>query len=425
MADTENAVPNNASAQGEQPRPENVSAESKPEEPAGETVEATKPQPENVAAESKPAEAKQPRAEYEVVASKREEPKSAFMAEHYPQVSVEAVAGGQRVVGKGPTPQARLSEASIERINKFASSQTRVYAVTGIGLGLLVGLTAAVLLVHPGSAGGPNDMGAVNSTEFGLRGHLSTEWKDERLAYHLTVEPGTPAQRAGFLADVNSSPRPLSITIQAKDPFDAVMCSDTVLLKFDPRNAPVNAAQGPPPKSEKAAQELAARNEIARGVNLARLEGQELDREHGKNLFQSDIGVDGQVASISAQGVLPCAKEQVDRFASWGFTSDFPVLVKPAASEHAATDSNGDAGATSADEPAAKRASAEKATAAKAKGKPAPPLPPIYIEGDDAIVWYDAASGVVETSAGKAMLFDKTDTLANALKGRDLPIPIH
>jgi hypothetical protein len=317
-----------------------------------------------------------------------------------------------------------LSAASVQRINNFASSQTRVYAATGIGLGLLAGLTAAVFLLHPGSAGGPDDMGAVNSTEFGLKGHLSTEWKDERLAYHLTVEPGTPAQRAGFLADVSSSPRPLTITIQAKDPFGVVMCGDTILLKYDPRYAPESAPQGPQPKSAKAAEELKTRNAIAQGINLGRLEGQELDRERGKTLFQSDFGADGQLASISAQGVLPCKKEQVARFASWGFTSDFPVLVKPAASETAGADA--DAESASSSEVEAKGVSAEKAAAAaKARKKPAPPLPPIYIEGDDSIVWFDPASGIFETSAGKAMLLDKTDTGASAIKGRDLPVPIH
>jgi hypothetical protein len=214
-------------------------------------------------------------------------------------------------------------------------------------------------------------MGDVTSTEFGLKGHLSTVWKNERLAYHLTVEPATPAQRARFLADVNSSPQPLSITIQAKDPFGAVMCSDTILLKFDPQNVSFGAQRGPQPKSSNATQELATRNEIARGLNLARLEGQELDREHGKTLFQSDIGADGQVASISAQGVLPCTKKQVDRFALWGFTSDFPVLVKPVASENAAAGSNANAESANASEEQAKSQAAEiAAAAAKARRRP-------------------------------------------------------
>jgi hypothetical protein len=346
------------------------------------------------------------------------------MAEHYRQISLDVAAGA-----KSRGSKAQLSEASIERISKLSSSQTRVYVAIGIGLGLVVGVTAAVLLLHPGSPSGADEMGDVNSTEYGLKGHLATEWKSERLAYHLTVEPGTPLQRAGFLAAVNSSPRPLTVTIQAKDPFGALLCSDTILVKFDPRNSPASAPEGPMPKSAKAAEELAARNEIARGINLARLEGQELDRERGKTLFQNDIGKDGQVASISAQGVLPCKKKEVDRFASWGFTSDFPIMAKPTAGQDGPPDPKANVNTAAAEEDARKNAEAERAAAAaaaKAKKKPAPPpLTPIFVEGDDQIVWVDPSGGVVETNGGKALILDKGDNLGAALKGRDLPIAIH
>ena len=401
MAETENHVPE--STQGERPRLETMSVESKPGEGAGQ-----------------PAEPRLPRAEYEVITSKRDEPETTFMSEHYHPVAVDGATDGKTAEGEAAVPQARLSKTTIERIGKSESSQTRKYAAIGIGLGLLVGLAIAVFFLRPGTQGGPNDIGDVTSTAFGLKGHLSTEWKNERLSYRLTMEPATPAQRAGFIADVNSSPRPLSITLQAKDPFGAVLCSDTILVKFDPRNVPVGGQEGQQLKSSDSGQS-ATRNEIARGLNLARLEGQELDREHGKTLFQSDIGADGQLASISAQGVLPCKKNQVERFASWGFTSDFPILVKPEASGNAAGGSNADAGSADATDEKAKR---EAAAAAKAKRK-APALPPIYIEGDDSIVWFDPAGGVLETRAGMTMLVDKTDTVASALKGHELPIPIH
>ena len=427
MAETENRVPGGVNAQGEQPHLENAAAKPKTQDPGGATPTLTAS--EAAGANSgepvaPPEEPRPPRAEYEVVTSKREEPQSEYMAEHYKRISQQVAAGG-----KGPVSQARISEGSIGRINKAGSGQTRVYVAIGIGLGLVVGLTAAVLLLHPGGPGGPSDMGDVNSTEYGLKGHLATEWKGERLAYHLTVEPGTPLQRAGFLANVNGSPRPLSVTVQAKDPFGAVLCSDTIQVKFDPRNAPVSAPEGPMPKSAKAAQELAARNEIAREVNLARLEGQELNRERGKTLFQNQIGKDGQVASISAQGVLPCHKKEVDRFASWGFTSDFPIVAKPAVSQDGPTDPKANVNTAAIEEEAKKNAAAERAAAAaaaKTRKKPAPPpLTPIFVEGDDQIVWVDPSGGVVETNGGKALILDKGDKLGTALKGGDLPIAIH
>jgi hypothetical protein len=212
------------------------------------------------------------------------------------------------------------------------------------------------------------------------------------------------------------------------------LCSDTILVKFDPRNAPASAPEGPMPKSAKAAQELAARSEIAREINLARLEGQELDRERGKTLFQNVLGKDGQVASISAQGVLPCKKKEVDRFASWGFTSDFPIVAKPAMSQDASSqdgpiDPKANVNTAAAEEEARKNAEAERAAAAaaaKGRKKPAPPqLTPIFVEGDDQIVWVDPSGGVVETNGGKALILDKGDKLGAALKGGDLPIAIH
>ena len=112
-----------------------------------------------------------------------------------------------------------------------------------------------------------------------------------------------------------TSPRPLSISIQMKDPFGAVLCGDTILLKYDPRNAPGIAVAEPGPKATKAEQAIATRNQIEQGINLARLEGQELDRENGKNLFQDDVAPNGQVTSISAQGTLPCTKKQFDNIA--------------------------------------------------------------------------------------------------------------
>lgn len=414
MAEMENQVPKSDSTQEEQPYLAvdalgpivpgcvNPIVPPKPEEPAGGSEE-PKPQ----------------RTEYEVVAPKREEPESSFLSEHYKSVTIDT--------GTGEKAHAYLSEASVERINKagifakFASNQTRVYAMGGVALGLVVGIGAAALLLRANGSASV-DMGESNAVEYGLKGHLTTEWKNNRLAYQLTVEPLGSAQHAGFATDVNNSPRPLSITVQARDPFGAVLCSDTILLKFDPHNALEIAAPNPAPRSGKAAEESAARNEIAKGIDLARLESQELDREHGKTLFQNDAGPDGQVASISAQGVLPCQKKDIDRFASWGFVSDFPAVAKPA-NQASTEDANA---ATTETEAVTEKSTAPASAAARARKKTVPQtVPPIYVEGDDQIVFVDAAGNVVETTGGKALILEKGDNLVAALKGRDLPVGIH
>lgn len=423
MTDSVNQIPEVEDTDGAPPLPEPESVPPKQGEPSGEQPDEKKPEQEAPSGE-KPEE-KKPVPEYDVVPSKRLEPESNFAADHYRPYTEALAAQGQKGGGKPANPQTRLSDVPIEHIGRFASSPTRVYAAIGIGLGLLVGLFVAVLFLHPGGPGRPNDMGNVNANDYGLKGHLTTDWKD-KLEYHLTVEPSDPELRAGFLEDVSNSPKPLSIGVQVKDPFGAVLCSDTILLKYDPRNAPGSTSDEPGPKATKAEKERAARNAIAEALNLARLEGEELNREHGKTIFQEDVASNGQIASISSQGILPCTKKQFDSIASWGMTADFPIVVRPAKSQDSSPDSGANGDSSTSDETSRKSLEAKKlADAAKAKRRPLPPAPPIYLEGDDAIVYVDSVNGIVETSAGKALVLDKTDPVVNVLKGRDFPISIH
>jgi hypothetical protein len=398
------------------------------EVPPSTDAEAVPPKPDEPSVEN--PEEKKPAAEYDIVPSKRLEPEGDIAPNHYrPMVTA---AGGQGQGGQGnstpekaPSLRARLTDASIDQIGKLASSQTRVYAAIGVGLGLLVGLVAAVIFLHPGGSGGATDMGSVNANEYGLKGNLTAEWKD-KLEYHLTVAASAPEQGAGFLANVTSSPRPLSISIQMKDPFGTVLCGDTILLKYDPRNAPGMVVGEPGPTATKAEQAIATRNQIAQGINLARLEGQELDREHDKTLFQDDVSPVGQVTSISAQGILPCTKQQFDNVASWGLTTNFPNVVQPVTSANSGLNPKAAGEPSGGDETSEKKPEARKATEdGRVKRRPALPEPPIYIEGDDAIMLVDPSNGVIETREGKTLMLDKSDPILNALKGQDFPIPIH
>jgi hypothetical protein len=273
MADSAEQVPGTENTEETPPVPEAEAVPAKPGE-----LNAAKPEEPSVDT----PEEKKPGPEYDIVPSKRLEPEGDIAPNHYRPFVKAAVGEGQAsqeqsAPGVAADPKARLSAVALEKIGKLASSQTKVYAVIGVGLGLLVGLVAAALFLHPGGSGGATDMGTVNSNEYGLKGSLTAEWKD-KLEYHLTVEPSAPEQRVGFMADVTTSPGPLSISIQMKDPFGAVLCSDTILLKYDPRNAPSMAVAEPGPKATKAEEAIATRNQIEQGINLARLEGQELDR---------------------------------------------------------------------------------------------------------------------------------------------------
>ncbi len=369
--------------------------------------------------EGEKAEGEHPRPEYDIVPSQRQEPESSFVVHQFYPNGTPSVVNADSP--REPDSDAQLGGPPRKLNQKSAADKTKMYAATAVGLGILAGLIFAFFLSYSTGQDGSNDMGAVTAKANGLKGHLTVKWGD-RLSYRLTVEPSDPGQYKAFLSAVHESPRPLSVSIQLKDSLGSVLCGNTILLKYDPRKADLGLGSSPTPKNKRAAEELAVRNQIALSLNLARLESQELDREHGKDVFQDDIGADGKLTSISAQGVLPCAKKQYDNVASWSFKNDFPTV--------AVTDSgqggnpNGENGASAgADGKAtdASKLSADK----KARKQPLPQAPRIYIEGDDAIVWYDASAGIVETSAGKALQVDRMNAGINTLKGREFPVDIH
>src|ERR1039458_8932579 len=108
MTDSEKGSPSSENVEGDQPRPEGESLAANPEEPHEENAE-TRP----------------PAGEYGVVPSKREDPASSFTTGRLHTLGE----GAQGFRGASSIWQARLSQPSIEKMQKLASSQTRVYAV--------------------------------------------------------------------------------------------------------------------------------------------------------------------------------------------------------------------------------------------------------------------------------------------------------
>jgi len=377
--------------------------------------------PESVAPEEEPL-----RPEYQIVPSEREEAESNFVPHPSIPANTGAPSQAQSATAAAPAPNPVPVPSPIKHLQKLTTNKTRVYAVIAVGFGLVVGLIVAVFHIHPGGPSATNEMDPVTVGTQGLKGHLTLKWGD-RLAYNLTVEPSDQSLRSAFSSAVINSHRPLSLNLQLKDPFGTVLCGNTILVKFDPRNADLGVADEPTPRNPKEAEALAVRNQISESLNLARLENQELNREHGRDVFQNNLGTDGTIATISSQGTLPCSKQQYDRTASWGFTSDFPTVIPPGTMLPSSSDANSDANSSADQSPfSSKTPDVSKSSSDRKTRKDALQFAPrIYIEGDDAIVWYNATVGIVETSAGKALLVDRADTLASALRGREFPIDIH
>jgi hypothetical protein len=328
-------------------------------------------------------------------------------------VSASADAQGEAPIQApaiAPTP---VAKASVAESRKPAPSRTWIYIVTVGGLGLLFGLAIAVIFSHMGGAPVVNDLGSFTSSAAGLKGHLVTKW-DKKLEYRLTVEPSDPDHRAGFAFAVAHPPRPLSIELYLHDAQGFVLCSREVLLKYVPGNAPAVVAPNPEAQAGNADAANAA------GVPAAHVEellaAQEAERELGKEVFKNEIGPDGQIAGLDAQGEIQCPEKTYASVSSWSFVPDFPSLAEQDALVKGQNEAQTSGGESTGETPVSRR---------KAPRIAAPPPLAFTIEGDDAIVELDVSRGIIETRAGKTFFFDKTSGDINNPKWQDYPVDIH
>jgi hypothetical protein len=244
---------------------------------------------------------------------------------------------------------------------------------------------------------------------------LFTKW-DKKLQYRLTIEPAEQEQQAGFALAVANSPHPLSIAIQLQDDKGFMLCSKEILLKFDARNAAALAASTPGSQANKTDVGTILNEQLEQGVDLARLEAQEPARELGKDIFQNQIGQDGQITAIYAQGEIPCSAKAYENTFSWSFSSDFPSLAEQdeLLKREKETKVN-----------TARLAAVQLTAPRKRMPKPAIKLSPFSLEGDDAIVELDTSRGFIETSGRKIFFFDKTGGQGTDSKWQEYPVSIH
>jgi hypothetical protein len=146
------------------------------------------------------------------------------------------------------------------------------------------------------------------------------------------------------------------------------------------------------------------------------LEAQEPERELGKDIFLNQIGRDGQIDSISAQGDIPCSGKAYESTSYWSFSPGFPSLAEQGELLKRQADIRANEASAASEKLVARRRMAAKA---------APKPSPFYIEGDDSIAGYDASAGIIETFTARRFLVDKAGAAANALKGLDFPIDVH
>jgi hypothetical protein len=332
-----------------------------------------------------------------------------------PPITVSADESRETPAGETLLSRLPLSEVWIERLRRFAQNPTRVYAAAGVGLGVLFGVVFAVVFWHLNHAEGRYDLGSFTSSAAGLKGHLWIEW-DKKVTYRLTIEPSDPDYKAGFAHAVARPPRPLSIQVHLEDFQGFMLCTREIVLKYDARNAEALAASTPDSQVLKTDAVNLPADQPAQTIDFAQLDAQEAARERNQEIFQNQIGPDGQITAINAHGEIPCSKTAYEKTTNWSFTPDFPSVAEQ---DQWLKRQRELQAAVAHPSPAASAAPAAR------KKKAAIQLLPFTVEGDDAIVDFDAAQGVIATRGRKTFFLDKAAGAAADSAWQDYPVSIH
>ncbi len=304
-------------------------------------------------------------------------------------------------------PRLPFLEELKQQFRVFGESPARVYASVAVGLGILFGITVAIISWNVSNPTGPYDLGYAFATGPGLKGHLFLEW-DRKLRYRLSFEPSDPDHLTGFSLAAANSPRPLAITIQLQNAEGFVLCTKDILLKYDAGKAAALAERNPEALARVSSAKDLFGGRLTPGMDSAQWNAMEVAREQGKDIFQNQVGPSGRVEAIKAEGVLPCPENAYQTTTSWNVTSNFPSVAEQEELRKLTL-------------PRTNGALAEKKIATKA----APKVSPFYIEGDDAFAAYDPSTGMIEAVSGRRFQIDKTSGEANALKTVDFPVTVH
>lgn len=278
-----------------------------------------------------------------------------------------------------------------------------------VGFILLAACAIVVMVMNrPNSKSASDDLGAGVFKAAGLKGHLVAQWTG-KAQYQLHIEPLDPQQSADFAYVAGNPPAPLYVTIRLLDSSGFSVCGKDILLRFDPSKAAHPPISGPRRPANKAEAARIAQEQAARHADLQRQQAQEQERERGSDLFQNQLGADGQVEAIDAQGELPCSADQYKRVDYWDFTTNFPVLEEQEALRNHQKEKLEQLAREA--RLAAHRQNAKKFVSA------------FYIQGDDRVTGYDASRSLLGAGAGKSFFIERaSDQTVAASWAADSPL---
>jgi len=305
--------------------------------------------------------------------------------EQTPQAETPAVEVQERFVAHPEEGQDGLAGGMMAPPNRQKSGMM----VLLVGL-LVMGVAAYALIGMKKSAPKTDsiDLGPGIENASGLRGHLVAGWKGNA-QYQLRMEPIDPRENAGFAFVTANAQKPISVHVRLLDASGFALCGTEVLIPFDWRKAQANPDSGDHAAPTAAAQFQQALEHAGNG---------------GKDVFQTEAGADGRIDALNAKGVLPCSLDEYKRFYYWDFSSNFPTLAEqdvllghwPAVSAQTAEIAL--ANEFAVPKPKPRKPAAKKGQAA------------FYMEGDDRVVGWDSARGVLEGDAGHSFTIPrKTD----------------
>jgi hypothetical protein len=308
--------------------------------------------------------------------------------------------------------EAPFHEVWIPRLRKFFENPVNRYATLAVGLGILVGATVASITWYTNNPSGRYDLGPITSDAVGLKGRLFVKW-DKTLQYRVGFETTYPDQNPGFSLTAGNPPRPLSISIQLMDVQGFELCSKAIVLRYDARRA---AAFEPLLRRGEKTPGNDIENASAQGPDGVHQDAQEAARERGNDIFDLQVGPNGQIASINAKGDLPCTRSNYEDATSWSFVPDFPSVAEQTEL------------LKKLKERRTEEESQTYATASSHRPRTAKPVPntvQFFIEGDDAIVEFEPSSGNITTRGRKLFSIERSGAEAALLKGGDFPMRIH
>ena len=288
-----------------------------------------------------------------------------------------------------PEPQPVLRPGALRSsrvVGQGTAKRLPQLAMVLLGAAILAAIILAVTMMDKPTSAAPafQDLGPGVSNIAGLKGHLVARW-EKHAQYMLSFEPLFGIYKPGFSYTVGHPPGPLWINVRLLDSTGYALCGKQIEFRLNPARTNVDLSLLHQPDAKM----VEVSNHPSGGSSAGTQPQQPAVRTI--DLFQNQMGDNGQVASVFAQGVLPCSEDQYKKFNYWDFSTNFPSLEQQ--------DALMKAPAIAAARAAEAAREAEKRREARS--------PHFYVEGDTSVDSYESASATLVAGTGQSFILTR------------------